>query len=79
MIGFLLGLESSDNEYGHQVDERLVLQLIELMVNETIFIVLKVKALLIHRYAPKHRIEALNQSNWSGLNQQFLTEQGLEY
>jgi hypothetical protein len=79
MIQFLLSLENSDNDGSHQLDKRLLLLLIELTVYRMIFIVLKVEAVLIHRRAPKHRISALKQSNWRGLNQQFPAESAMGY
>jgi hypothetical protein len=56
-------LENSNNESGHQVDQSLLLQRIDLMMYWVIFIAGKVEAVLIHGMAPKRQTRALQQNN----------------
>ena len=50
--------EAFARRFGDEADQRLLLQAVELTVYGVDVIVVKVKAALIHRCAPKHRIEA---------------------
>lgn len=57
------------NERGHQIEKRLLVIEVEQKVGEVRLIVVKLKATLIHRYAPRRRIDVLEQINLRGVNQ----------
>ena len=59
---FLLFMKYVSNEHGHQIDKRLLAIYVEQKV-EGIRLIVKVEVSLIHRCAPRRRIDALEKNN----------------